>query len=359
MLKVVIVCDSLGATQTISFSRPLEPEITAGRVALHMVPCSTPSEAEEAEALIRQMGPNVVVFSRCTSDAVRGLIASAHAVDAAVVVHLDDDLLAVPAELGSSKHAHYTDPARMAALRLTLDKSDLIYASTNPLADRLRQHGVRTPITAGDIYCPAGKAPARGRLPSTGPVIGYMATGGHGADLELVLPAIKRLLSDIPTLRFETLGTIRPPEALRVFGARAAHYPGLANYEDFMERLNDLGWWIGIAPLADTPFNRCKADTKWVEYSTCGIPTIASDLPVYHRACASGAGALATTAMEWEQRIRTLLSDRSARGKMAALAADRLEQDYKLSILTAQILKILNQAMRRSSNRTWKEDRTP
>ena len=303
------------------------------------------------------MRPDVVVLSRCTADAAPGLIASARAVGAAVVAHLDDDLLAVPAALGASKHAHYSDPARLEVLRFTLCESDLVYASTRSLADRLRQHDVRTPIAAGDIYCSAGRGLTAARLPSTGPVIGYMATGGHGGDLELVLPAIKRLLTDVPDLRFETLGTIRPPEDLRAFGARAAHYPGVANYEKFLEKLSDLGWWIGIAPLVDTPFNRCKADTKWVEYASCGIPAIASDLPVYHKACAAGAGALAATTAEWEHHLRALLANRSARDDMAALAADRLDRNYAPSILTAQVLNILNQAMQRSHRRIQTEDR--
>lgn len=352
MLKVLVICDSLGATQTISFGRPLATEINAGRLFLDMIACKANDDVGEVETRINLMRPDVVVFSRCTSSGVKGLVAAARSSGSAIIAHLDDDLLAVPADLGASKHARYNDPVRLAALRFTLDACDLVYASTPALADRLREHGVRRPIAAGEIYCPAVTTLAGQRRPATSPIIGYMATGGHGADLELVLPAIERLLHDMPDLRFETLGTISLPARLSAFGARAAHYPGVTDYEEFLHVLNNLGWWVGIAPLADTAFNRCKADTKWVEYASCGVPTVASDLPVYHKACAGGAGVLAGASEDWERHLRVLLADRSARDNMASLATDQLDRRYALSALTDQVLKTLNQAIRRSHRRS-------
>ena len=38
---------------------------------------------------------------------------------------------------------------------------------------------------------------------------------------------------------------------------------------------------FAVAPLVDTPFNRCKSDLKILEYSALGLPVIASDLPQY------------------------------------------------------------------------------
>jgi hypothetical protein len=38
---------------------------------------------------------------------------------------------------------------------------------------------------------------------------------------------------------------------------------------------------VGIAPLLDTPFNRCKSNLKLLEYGAVGLPTIASNVTPY------------------------------------------------------------------------------
>ena len=85
----------------------------------------------------------------------------------------------------------------------------------------------------------------------------------------MVLPAVRRLMSEVPNLRFETFGTIGATQSLSEFGSRVGHHRGVPNYALFLARLSELGWWVGIAPLEDTPFNRCKADTKMGRIHLC------------------------------------------------------------------------------------------
>ncbi|MFK0298111.1 hypothetical protein ACIQTU_02715 [Brevundimonas sp. NPDC090276] len=344
--RILILCDAVGATQTISFSQPLADDVAAGRVHLQIL-AHDPAwgSITEAQALVDRIRPDILVLSRYTSPGALGLTAAARALGAAVIFHLDDDLLAVPESLGRAKYNYYNQPERVAALRAALNASDLVYASTPALADRLVEHDVTVPITAGDIYCSVQPSTLMEPLPSTGPIIGYMATGGHGADLDLVLPAIEQLLEDMPDLRFETFGTIPPPERLAPFGERVAHFRGEPNYSAFLTRLNELGWWVAIAPLEDTPFNRCKADTKWIEYAFCGIPAVVSDLPVYHKACAEGAGALAATSEQWLKALRLMLADQQARHDMLTTARQRLGARYGRDVLSRQVNDIFDLAV--------------
>ena len=355
--RLLVLCDAVGATQTISFVQPLAEDVAAGRLDLQMLP-HDPAwvDPAAAAALVADKAPDILVLSRYTSHGALNLITSARALGAAVIFHLDDDLLAVPESLGPAKYEHYSQPERVAALMAALNASDLVYASTPALAARLAEHGVTAPIAAGDIYCSVVAANMLSPLPSTGPVIGYMATGGHGADLDLVLPAIERLLEDIPDLRFETFGTIPPASKLARFGARVAHFRGEPDYGAFLARLNELGWWVAIAPLEDAPFNRCKADTKWIEYAFCGIPAVASDLPVYHKACADGAGALAETNAQWHDALRRLVLEPQARQDMLTAARHRLEERYGRAVLARQVNDIFDQAAALASRQ--KHDRS-
>lgn len=344
--NVLIICDNVGATQMISFSQPLEQDVTIGRLNLRLI-AHDPAWAEESEAraVIQYNQPDILVLSRYTAPEAQSLISAGRASGAAVIFHLDDDLLRVPRNIGKSKYDHYSQPDRVAALKTALNASDLVYASTPPLASRLAKHGITAPIAAGDIYCSITPEAMRAPLPSTVPVIGYMATGGHGADLELVLPAIEQLLEETPDLRFETFGTIPPPQQLARFGARAAHFKGIPDYSAFLDRLHDLGWWIAIAPLENTPFNRCKADTKWVEYAFCGIPAVVSDLPLYHKACSDGAGVLAADTEQWLTALRRMLIDHRARETTLDLARQRLKKLYDRDLLRRQVNKIFDQAI--------------
>ena len=50
-----------------------------------------------------------------------------------------------------------------------------------------------------------------------------------------------------------------------------ASYPGFVNW------ITQQHWDIGIAPLADTPFNRCKSAVKTLDYAALGLPVLASE----------------------------------------------------------------------------------
>lgn len=343
----LVVSDSIAATQRISFEQPLAGRAEARAVLVgHDKAWSDPAALDRFWARHR---PDGLVLSRYTQPTAKNLIDKARSAGTPVVFHIDDDLLAVPLSLGRSKYDHYNQPQRLASLKAAMNASDLVYASTQPLAERLAGHGVVAPILAGELYC-SMPPPATGLLsPGTalGPVIGYMGTGGHGADLEMVLPAVVALLDEFPSLRFETFGTIKPPAGLsEAYRGRVAHHEGEADYDRFLARLGELGWTIGLAPLEDTSFNRCKADTKWVEYTHAGMAVVASDLPVYHRACAKGAGWLASSTEDWSQALRKLVMDPSAAAATVEKARVHLGRNYDRARLAEQVLGVFDTARR-------------
>jgi glycosyltransferase involved in cell wall biosynthesis len=341
-LGVLVVGDAVGATQWISFSQPL-----AGAADVQLTLAANDSGWSEPDAIDRfwdGVRPSVLILSRYTEDHAAALIARARRDGVPVVFHLDDDLLNVPESLGRSKFEHYNQPARLENLRTALQASDLVYASTGPLAKTLAGHGITTPIAAGDLYCSVRAETAPTPRRAAAPTIGYMATGGHNADLELALPAIISLMDALPDLRFETFGRVAAPRALTRFGDRVTHHPGIADYAAFLARLADLGWWAAIAPLEDTTFNRCKADTKWVEYSFAGIPTVASDLPVYRRGCESGCGFLAADESQWRDALGRLVQDENLRDATVERARRKLATVYSPQRLQGQLRGVIARA---------------
>jgi hypothetical protein len=349
--RVLVVVDTQGptATQTISFSQPFgEPHAEPFYRIAFETERSDPAAIANAYA---SHNPDLLVLSRYTSPAGLDWIARAREARIPVVFHIDDDLLAVPASVGESKFRSYNDPARVKALRENIEAADLCYVSTEGLERRLKEHGVGVPIVAGEIYCSVSPDEVGALLPpSTGPVIGYMGTGGHGADLAVAVPAICEAMERVPSLNMELFGTIKmPPELLR-FGPRVRHLPPVADYADFRTALRSLGWWVGLAPLEDNEFNRCKTNAKWVEYTLAGMAVIASDLPVYHRSCAGGAGLLVQGADQWAEPIMRLIHQPRERTSMVATAQQKLREHYSHLHLRQQVAGIFSQAFALAAN---------
>jgi glycosyltransferase involved in cell wall biosynthesis len=160
----------------------------------------------------------------------------------------------------------------------------------------------------------------------------------------MVMPAVCEAMESIPSLQFEVFGTIKMPPELGRFGRRARHIAPVSNYAEFLPFLRSLGWWIGVAPLEDNSFNRCKADTKWVEYSVAGIAVVASDLPVYHRACDAGSGVLASTSKQWNTAIQDLVTNPQQRMRMVEAAQTKLRRLYNHKRLCEQVVNMFDQA---------------
>jgi glycosyltransferase involved in cell wall biosynthesis len=344
-LRVLVVSDgnAPSATQRISFGQPFDGGDGDAAVGVSFEPHH--EDAAQIKAAFDRAHPELLVLSRYTSPRGIDWIALARDARIPVVYHIDDDLLAVPESLGAAKFKAYNRPERVQALRDNIEASDLFYVSTGELKKRYEEHGVRAPTVAGDVYCSVAPGDIGALVgPATGPVIGYMGTGGHSADLAMVMPAVCEVMDEVPSLNFEVFGTIKMPGELERFGRRVRHVPPVADYADFIPYLRSLGWWVGLAPLEDNAFNRCKADTKWVEYSLAGMAVVASDTVVYRRACEGGAGLLACGPAAWRQGILDLLLSPALRAATISAAQRKLEARYTHEQLRRQVLAVFSQA---------------
>jgi hypothetical protein len=118
-----------------------------------------------------------------------------------------------------------------------------------------------------------------------------MGTATHDADFAIVLPALARIKDvfgeyvAVDLLGVSSRGDI-PTWVNRVGMPAHAHqsYPGFVNW------ITQQHWDIGIAPLADTAFNRCKSALKALDYGALALPVLASDRDVYRGSLADGPG---------------------------------------------------------------------
>ena len=237
------------------------------------------------------------------------LIEHCRSQDMRLLYDLDDDLLNIPPE---HPDAAVLRP-RVDAVSRMVRRADAVWVSTPALREALA--GVRNDATLvrnglderlWSAIRPAETAPF-------GPLrVLFMGTATHDADLALVMPALQRLHEEHGArVRIDVLGITSAslPEwinRVRLPPTAAASYPQFVNWIT-----QQHAWDVGIAPLVDTSFNRCKSAIKTMDYAGLGLAVLASDVEVYRGSIAEcGGGRLvAENAASWFEAISRLLHD--------------------------------------------------
>ncbi len=261
-----------------------------------------------------------------------------------VVYHIDDNLLDLPDSLGPEIVKRQGAAAK--AREQMMLQCDLIYASTPVLAAVLKARFADKPVFHG-IYAAAFEVHVPCAQRDAPMTIGYMGSKGHREDLAMVVPALVDLMEARPTLRFETFGTIEMPQELRRFGERVRHHTVQKAYREFLQTLAGLHWTIGLAPLVDEPFNQCKAPTKFIEYTCCGIPVVASDVITYRSAIWDGTGILVND--DWLRPLEALLQSPVQRRMIQQSALIHCKQVFSTSKLQSQVMDVVGRAISGSS----------
>jgi tetratricopeptide (TPR) repeat protein len=117
-------------------------------------------------------------------------------------------------------------------------------------------------------------APSRPSTPRSGSPLrlGWGGSLGHRDDIAAVVPVIAEIMRRHPQVVWAAMA---PQELHAVFAplpAARCELRGLgdtAAYRSFLQTLD-----VGLAPLQDTPFNRCRSDVKYLEYVDAGVAPI-------------------------------------------------------------------------------------
>ena len=362
--RIMFVANANVPTLQLSFEKPLAPLVARGEIATDLITeqelreqndliGDPAAEARWIEQRLDAFDPSLIIFCRYSGPAYAPMIDWARRNGIKVIYHIDDDLLAIPPDIGQRKFELHNAPERLAAVRLLLTSADLVYASTERLRRRLLEYFPTVPIVSGQVYCSGAVV----RRPERGPArkIGYMASADHAHNLDLVLPAIERVLDANPSVHFELFGSIPVPPALERLGDRLVTAPPILDYASFIRDFAAREWDVGICPLAPIEFNLMKANTKWVEYTSCGAAVVASRNTVYDDCCADGCGVLAETEDEWFEALNLLINDDEARLAIVKRAQEKLERNYHIGRLRDQVLDVISKAREHAHSQSGEE----
>jgi glycosyltransferase involved in cell wall biosynthesis len=309
-------------------------------------------------------GVDVVVFQRTTDFRLVHVIRWLREHGMTVVIDVDDDLMAIHP---SNPAWTFLDPNRakhevQAALRAGKCKPEAagrLFAmlqgqythSWHNLTEACKLASLVTLSTPGLArhYAPHGRSVV---VPNYAPehyfeyehkdstdICWPAALASHPNDPAVVGNAVARLTSEgidfigigPQTYETEDGGTAEyPPQIARAFGLTAA--PKMAEDVDidgWPRLLSGVG--IGIAPLADTRFNRSKSWLKPVEMSALGVPWVGSPGVEYTKLHRHGVGLLASKPRDWYRKLRMLVDDESARRELGEQGRAVMREKFRLA----------------------------
>ena len=201
---------------------------------------------------------------------------------------LDDDLRHIPRD---HPDARLLRPRARVVSRLVRG-ADAVWVSTPALAATLAElrDDVRVVENGLDerLWTAAPPPPP----PRQGPVrILFMGTATHDADFAIVEGALARVKAVFAEhVSIDLLGVSSRADLPSWVNRIGMPVHATASYPGFVNWITQQHWDIGIAPLADTPFNRCKSAIKTLDYAALGLPVLASDRAVYRGTLADGPG---------------------------------------------------------------------
>lgn len=227
----------------------------------------------------------------------------------------DDDLRAIDVSADSVSESHgargrLKNVRKFSDLLKVARVADLVTTPSETLAETYRSAGAREVVVI-ENYLDGQLMTSRGaEARHDGLLIGWVAGKEHELDLPRlsVVDAIAELLDTRQDLRVLTVGSRLPLSSSRYEFRRQVEFDDLVRFCG--------GFDIGIAPLADTQFNRARSNVKLKEYAAGGVPWLASAVGPY-RGMGKSEGGVLVCEDRWLAALRSLIGSGLTRWRLA------------------------------------------
>ena len=164
--------------------------------------------------------------------------------------------------------------------------------------------------------------------------IGIVASKHHERDLDVLRDVISTVTNEHKSVFWIGYGDGAGDLLNSLPRSRFRVVPTNYDYQSHPERLASLRVDIGLCPLLDDDFNRCKSDIKFLEFGFLGICGIYSKLPPYESSVSHRVNGLLCewSADAWHEMILTLIADSALRDQISRNA----QADVQSRILSCE-----------------------
>lgn len=259
------------------------------------------------------------------------IVRNAKAAGRMVVYFLDDDLLNIP--VGNESTQYYLDYKIKENLINILSQSDVLWAVNTRIIEKYgasvkRSVLSRVPAIPKAVASPNCSQPVH---------ILYAGSVDHSELVQTVLaPAVARLCKEhAGEVDFTFIGA--DPKLKGMPGV--VQYPFFNSYERYQQVVIEGCFSVGLAPVLDTEFYRCKYYNKFIEYTTMGAVGIYSNLEPYTQVVKHGENGFlcGNTSEDWYRAILEVLTKRAVADKCARQAVELLKREFTYGQVGAQL----------------------
>ncbi len=241
------------------------------------------------------------------SPVVNKIFAELHKRGILMIFEIDDDLLHLNP---NSEYAKQVPEDYGLRITNSILASQAVQCSTFALADKISKYHPEVAVLENQLP----KIPAFSEKDFTNRpvIIGYAAGEHHLTDWLIIKDQYNLIISELESsghnLETWIIGDLAIFESLTT--KRKKFFPLLPCLK-YLELLKLFD--ISIIPLADTEFNQCKSDIKFLESAACGAVVLASSV-VYSNAIKNGeTGLLYGSAEEFGDYLKELVSNHEQR----------------------------------------------
>lgn len=220
-------------------------------------------------------GHDVLLIYRAHEEEVLQLARAAKQAGMTIVYDNDDDLRSVASNNAAARdYKGFAGDRALRQIRRLLQLSDVAIASSPPIAERFREYGAEHVVTI-ENYVPDAALNASAPPNGERVIAGWLAGNEHHVDMErMPLRAqFERLLDAYPELVIETVGVS--------MGIKHERYRNDPHVDFFDLPAKQAQFDIGMAPIADIPFNHARSNIKVKEYAVLGRAWLASPIGPY------------------------------------------------------------------------------
>ncbi|MBE5913518.1 MAG: glycosyltransferase family 4 protein [Pseudobutyrivibrio ruminis] len=263
-----------------------------------------------------------------------GILRAAKKSNREIIVYLDDDLLHLPQIFSSGlRKLCSTVLYRMNryALKEALEICDVFWGSSEYMVNKYRDYVATTRCICTDACVSMVNMKQYNETMDDEINILYAASSDHFIEVnKYIIPALNNLGPKYKNLKFTCIGIRK--EKISECAVNIEVYPWFEDYNEYYKFILQKNFDIGLAPVQQTEFYRCKYYNKYFEYVLQGIVGIYTNDYPFKAVVEDGVNGLLSdnTVEGWTSKIEYAILHKAHNRQMVERAQNDCREKFNI-----------------------------